>query len=215
MLSWLQSFRLTFFFSPSCFVDWHLYMPCIMLLINNMSGILDSCGVLIFKYVTFCCLIALISDDELLCNSVKFSTRTGGPICLICKVRHPWFFPYFPYPYVIPSFGLFVSPPEWNCQLSYDSMPEFQLFCQLPHILSRSSIAGCYKNLWMLFMQNESFLGQRNRRDFGEKDTKIRWSQNAAYSGIRFPISDPCEMALPFSSSWLLGMFYPFSMQMW
>jgi len=115
-------------------------MPCIIFeikhalpLINNLSGTLDFCGVLIFKYAIFCCLIiALISDDELLCNSVKSSTR-NGPICLICKVTRPFYFPHFPYPYVTPLFWIICISPrvELLALISFDA--------RIPIVLSAST----------------------------------------------------------------------------
>ena len=68
-------------------------IPVHLILINNLPETPDACGLLIIKMPFMFTNSLLISDNELLRNSVKSSKRSShGPICLICKVCQPCLF---------------------------------------------------------------------------------------------------------------------------
>ena len=73
-------------------------IPVHLILINNLPETPDACGLLIIKMPFMFTNSLLISDNELLRNSVKSSKRSShGPICSICKVCQPcpFFMPHY------------------------------------------------------------------------------------------------------------------------
>ena len=90
-------------------------IPVHLILINNLPETPDACGLLIIKMPFMFTNSLLISDNELLRNSVKSSKRSShGPICSICKVCQPcpFFMPHYHILICNTQFWIFCSPPR-------------------------------------------------------------------------------------------------------
>ncbi|KXG33813.2 hypothetical protein SORBI_3003G377300 [Sorghum bicolor] len=98
------------------------------------------------------------SDDELLCNSVKSSTRTGGPICLICKSGT--------------ASSHIIRCQNSNCSVS------FHTFCQDPPLQDATTTFECYlcKMGVSLANETEEILVKRIQRYVGHRMLLIQES---------------------------------------